>query len=188
MLLTCASPPAVCVCCPCTGIYSWNWELPLNHQQVLNCHKTPPPELTRQQEALAAATAAAAAAAAVTAGATPDTIPNLPVVARMASLLGKRQHQQMAPMSSMSMGPPPMMFAPMAMDMSGMEGAAGSVATSAAAAAAAPAGTAVESTVEATAEDRVRAGSDGERVGIRLYAVQQSHWVNRFTCCYALRA
>jgi hypothetical protein len=53
----------------CAGIYSWNWELPLNHQQVLNCHKTPPPELTRQQEALAAATAAAAAAVAAAAAA-----------------------------------------------------------------------------------------------------------------------
>jgi hypothetical protein len=141
-----------CVLVGRAGIYSWNWELPLNHQQVLSCHKTPPPELTRQQEALAAATAAAAAAAAVTAGATPDAIPNLPVVARMASLLGKRQHQQMAPMSAMPMGPPPMMFAPMPMDMSGMEAATGSMATSSAAAAA---GTAVDSTVEAAAEDRV---------------------------------
>jgi hypothetical protein len=100
-------------------VYSWNWELPLRHEQVLNCHKTPPPELTRQQEALAAATAAAAAAAAVTAGANPDAIPNLPVVARMASLLGKRQHQQMNHMGGMGMGPPPMMFGGMHMDGGG---------------------------------------------------------------------
>jgi hypothetical protein len=103
------------------GIYSWNWELPLRQEQVLNCQQTPPPELTRQQEALAAATAAAAAAAAVTAGATPDAIPSLPVVARMASLLGKRQHQQLAPMQALSIPPPPMMFAPVAMDSTGAE-------------------------------------------------------------------
>jgi hypothetical protein len=70
----------------------------------------------------------------------------------MASLLGKRQHQQLAPMSAMPMGPPPMMFAPMPMDMSGMDAATASVATSSAAA---PAGTAVESTVDPAVEDRV---------------------------------
>jgi hypothetical protein len=91
-------------------VYSWNWELPLERQQVLNCRKTPPPELTRQQEALAAATAAAAAAAAVTAGATPDAIPSLPVVARMASLLGKRQHQSLPPMHVLPMSAPAAMF------------------------------------------------------------------------------
>lgn len=102
-----------------TGVYSWNWELPLRREQVINCAKTPPPELTRQQEALAAATAAAAAAAAVTAGATPDTIPSLPVVARMASLLGKRQHQQVAALPSLPVGPQAMLVAPIARDTEG---------------------------------------------------------------------
>jgi hypothetical protein len=46
----------------------------------------------------------------VTAGTTPDAIPNLPVVARMASLLGKRQHHQLGPMHGMPMVPPGIMY------------------------------------------------------------------------------
>lgn len=114
-------------------MYSWNWELPLHYEQVLRCAKTPPPELTRQQEALAAATAAAAAAAAVTAGAAPDAIPSLPVVARMATLLGKRQHQQLSSLPPMPMAPNPIMYAPMAVDSMGSEAAAMSAAAAAAA-------------------------------------------------------
>jgi len=129
---------AWCIVVVHAGIYSWNWELPLRHEQVLSCAKTPPPELTRQQEALAAATAAAAAAAAVTAGATPDAIPSLPVVARMATLLGKRQHQQMAPLPPMAMAPammtgPGLMYADMAAE-GGAADAGGPVAAAAAAA------------------------------------------------------
>lgn len=131
-------------------VYSWNWELPLERQQVLNCRKTPPPELTRQQEALAAATAAAAAAAAVTAGATPDAIPSLPVVARMASLLGKRQHQPLhQPMPALPMSAPPAVFHA---DMNGGLEAGGSMGTASAGPSAAAA---VESDVEAGADERV---------------------------------
>lgn len=130
-------------------MYSWNWELPLERQQVLNCRKTPPPELTRQQEALAAATAAAAAAAAVTAGATPDAIPSLPVVARMASLLGKRQHQPLPPMPALPMGAPAAVFYT---DTNGGLEAGGSMGT----ASAGPSGAAAaESEVEAGADERV---------------------------------
>jgi hypothetical protein len=154
-----------------TGIYSWNWELPLRHEQVLNCQKSPPPELTRQQEALAAATAAAAAAAAVTAGTTPDAIPNLPVVARMASLLGKRQRHQMGPMPPMPTMPmvqPGMMYggtptaaaaaaAPVSVEAASVSGGeeAGSVMAPGAAAAAAAGGGGEAGVEAAGAEERV---------------------------------
>lgn len=145
------------------GVYSWNWELPLERQQVLNCRKTPPPELTRQQEALAAATAAAAAAAAVTAGATPDAIPSLPVVARMASLLGKRQHQPLPPMPALS-APAAVFHA----DTNGALEAGGSMGTTSAG----PSGAApVDSEVEAGADERV---SLHTLLGVR-----------RKTCCVA---